>query len=552
MTPYIVGASTLAIIVAVLFIFWAVLVWTMHCKPQLGFLSGSPMTNASRAPKPVRTTFGFSMGGVFIALLFLVIKAIPYTNQAATLMHTGAQDANQKATEGLSILNQVDAIGRNMTSISTASLNFTTVCPNGDLVPVLGNSADLLNAQTLVTKVEQMLNSSLPTYRQQLQAAQMASSKATSALNTYLKIPVKVVYWLPGMLLSLTFLVGLTLAILNKSPTPFQTTQTNILFPIFFLWLTITAILASAISVYAPVTADFCSGGDSTNSASGSPLGSILEILQQQGYSPTSAEYKAALYYGTECSGTDPLQQYFQFQGTLDSALTEVQGAMSSVQSSSLGMAGLSLLCCGSTTCLSPTFADLNALVTDLQSLSTLATQAKTLLDCETSISPLYQDAVNQGTCNLSMIAASWMLSILLVVTFLGMIAFTLRSALLHLVVVVSSKDEGRDRSSKSRSNKRPSAPVYDDHEDEDEHPVMTKRSWVEMQKSREIFAPAPEEKYIEPEEEPYESGNNNPYGTTNLRSQSTNTKPRSWETVTELDSRVSELDAAPPVLKLY
>ena len=154
MTPYIVGASTLAIIVAVLFIFWAVLVWTMHCKPQLGFLSGSPMTNASRASKPVRTTFGFSMGGVFIALLFLVIKAIPYTNQAATLMHTGAQDANQKATEGLSILNQVDAIGRNMTSISTASLNFTTVCPNGDLIPVLGNSADLLNAQTLVTKVD--------------------------------------------------------------------------------------------------------------------------------------------------------------------------------------------------------------------------------------------------------------------------------------------------------------------------------------------------------------------------------------------------------------
>jgi len=226
---------------------------------------------------------------------------------------------------------------------------------------------------------------------------------------------------------------------------------------------------------------------------------------------------------------------------------------MSSVQSSSLGIAGLSLLCCRSTPCLNPTFADLNVLVDSLQSLSTLATQAKTLLDCETSISPLYQDAINQGTCNLSMIAASWMLAILLIVTFLGMIAFTLRSALLHLVIVVSSKDERRNRSSKSRSNKRPSAPVYDDHGDEDENPVMTKRSWVEMQKSREIFVPAPEEKYIEPEEEElYGSGNNNPYGTTNLRSQSTNTKPRTWETVTELDSRVSELDAAPPVLKLY
>lgn len=222
---------------------------------------------------------------------------------------------------------------------------------------------------------------------------------------------------------------------------------------------------------------------------------------------------------------------------------------LDAVASSSLGIQGLSLLCCGNVNCLKPAITDMNSFVSSLESLSALSAQAEALLDCPTSISPLFQSTLNEGTCDLSMIATAWTLGTLLIVSILGMLVFTLRSAIFTLNRDKSPSDEEEeDDDGGYAPNKgfRQSPTAYDDDEDDYEHPVMTKRSWVEMQKSRDISM-FPTEKYLS-----HIDNNNPPYNpyATDVARISTN-KPRSWETViSDLESRASQSDAAPPILK--
>jgi hypothetical protein len=228
----------------------------------------------------------------------------------------------------------------------------------------------------------------------------------------------------------------------------------------------------------------------------------------------------------------------------LDATLGETQQALDAVASSTLGVKGLSLLCCGNASCLKPTIAELKSFMSDLESLSTLVTQAQTLLDCKASISPMFQSTLNEGTCNLSMRATAWTLGTLLIVSVFGMAMFTLRSALFTLKNKTPSDDDYDLELYKQKKVSKQTRPTDFDDE-EDEHPVMTKRSWVEMQKSREISM-LPKETYINHLDDPEPF---NPYK--DVRQGSRSKQPRSWETImSDLDSRESQSDAAPPILK--
>lgn len=312
---YSVGSSTLAIVLCCFFVMWAVLVGTMHCKPHLGFISGAPMkatstsgtTTSSRRslctiPRSVRAIFALSNASVLVALVLLLSKGFPYVQESSTVLQSSFHQLDDTATKGLDIMDQVESLGYNITSTPLANMNFTDLCPNGDLAPTLGNTLDLANATTLIKKVNASLQADLPKYQRGLQATQHYSSLGASALATFLKIPLKVLYWLPLTLLCTTFLIGVALASIDRSPSTFQSVQSNILLPIFFIGIALSTALAAAISIYGAAAADFCSGTAATASGTtitASPLGTLLQIMQQQGYTPTDTEYQSLLYYGT-------------------------------------------------------------------------------------------------------------------------------------------------------------------------------------------------------------------------------------------------------------
>lgn len=308
---YTVGSSTFAIVLCCLFVLWAVLVGTMHCKPHLGFVSGAPMkvTNSTGSnnrslclARSVRAIFVLSNVSILVALILLLSKGLPYVQESSTVLQSSLHQLDDTATKGLEIMDQVESLGNNITSTPLANMNFTDLCPNGDLAPTLGNALDLANATTLIKKVNASLQADLPKYQRGLQATQHYSSLGASALATFLKVPFKALYWLPLTLLCTTFLIGVALVSIDKSPWPFQSVQSNILMPIFFIGITLSTALAAAISIYGAAAADFCYGTATTASGRNitySPLGTLLQIMRQQGYTPTDTEYKSLVYYGT-------------------------------------------------------------------------------------------------------------------------------------------------------------------------------------------------------------------------------------------------------------
>ena len=248
------------------------------------------------------------------------------------------------------------------------------------------------------------------------------------------------------------------------------------------------------------------------------------------------------------CRGDDPFQSFLEYKSQLDTALQGAEKVTNVI--SNYGVGSLSLLCGKD---LSSTVASLNILVANVKELSILADRVETLLDCE-RMNVVYVQTFDEGACSLAMQAAVWMLGILVFITVSGMVVFTLRSSLFHLRMrcqsdvdtpsLVDPEDAGdyakaqaydfddyplashTDKSSESKHS-HPGHPEYDYNVDE---PVLTKRSWVQLQTSREVSI----------------ANQSSPNETDAYRQSS---RPRSWETVTEVDNR-SEADAAPPCLK--
>jgi hypothetical protein len=75
----------------------------------------------------------------------------------------------------------------------------------------------------------------------------------------------------------------------------------------------------------------------------------------------------------------------------------------------------------------------LELLVDNLNSLLDLVQRTRELMDCTSSISPILQQTFNVGVCTLSMVAATWMLTLLLLITITGVLVISFRSALFHL-----------------------------------------------------------------------------------------------------------------------
>jgi hypothetical protein len=125
----------------------------------------------------------------------------------------------------------------------------------------------------------------------------------------------------------------------------------------------------------------------------------------------------------------------YQFYPVVNFGLGTAEGIVNRVGSSSLGVSGLSLLCCGTTQCLQPTFYSLELLVENLKSLLNLVQRTRELLDCTSSISPILQQTFNMGVCTLSITAVTWMLILLLLLTITGVLVISFRSALFHLQI---------------------------------------------------------------------------------------------------------------------
>jgi hypothetical protein len=256
---YLVGASSVSIIVLSSFLVWVLMTWILHLHPQrVGFLSGAQMTlpSSSRLPRVVRTIFSLVLGVFILSLMIMLSSAFPKVNKAADTIYSGIDAIDAVVAEELTILDQMQAIGKTIIPLKMIlASNLTNYCPSGDLRSLFGDESNYTSVQRAIDDFESLLEDELPYYEQLLSSLHAILSKALQARPIFFKLFFSILYCAPLMLLSATFVLGIIRAWKSISPLPFQSAQKNVLLPLFSLWTAISCVFVCLLFIYSILNA---------------------------------------------------------------------------------------------------------------------------------------------------------------------------------------------------------------------------------------------------------------------------------------------------------
>lgn len=129
-----------------------------------------------------------------------------------------------------------------------------TICPNGDIVPIVGDfSFDKIT--NYIDELDSFIDNDLQTIKGDLQSVLSGTETVSNGLSRYLGFPYKPIYWLPLLLIPTTFAIGTILAWKERSPLSFRSIQSNVLLPIFLIWIGLSCFLGAAIAYYGVMNA---------------------------------------------------------------------------------------------------------------------------------------------------------------------------------------------------------------------------------------------------------------------------------------------------------
>jgi ABC-type multidrug transport system fused ATPase/permease subunit len=257
---YLVGASSVSIIVLSSFLVWVLMTWILHLHPQrVGFLSGAHMTlpSSSRLSRVVRTIFTLVLGVFILSLMIMLSSAFPKVNKAADTIYSGINAIDALVAEELTILDQMQAIGKTIIPLKMIlASNLTNYCPSSDdLSSLFGEESNYTSVQRAIDDFENILDDELPYYKQLLSSLHAILSKAKQARPIFFKLSFSILYCTPLMLLSAAFVLGIIRAWKSISPLPFQTAQKNVLLPLFSLWTAISCVFICLVFIYSILNA---------------------------------------------------------------------------------------------------------------------------------------------------------------------------------------------------------------------------------------------------------------------------------------------------------
>lgn len=99
------------------------------------------------------------------------------------------------------------------------------------------------------------------------------------------------------VVIDIFLILGVLLSRNNIASNPYQCVARYVLIPTFCVVLILSALATYSFGAGAIVNADFCAGGDYTVYPSGSPVGSMEEIMKQLGVRPNDVVYQSFQYY---------------------------------------------------------------------------------------------------------------------------------------------------------------------------------------------------------------------------------------------------------------
>jgi len=370
----------------------------------------------------------FLLCGILVLILCGIILglALPVTQQAVSAISSLNADAKVLIYEGMTVSDPLFRIEGDLEDMKVLSLlNTSDLCPGVE-------KSHLLNETGIMDAVKGII-SAFDEVRFYLNSDNL--NEASADLGEVLTISDDVDgfvgwitdnYWLPKMFV--LFLSVFTVFLIggawcsrnNKSTPPLRFMLAYFITPLFVLVLLGGLVTTCGIAAVTIMNADFCSGGDYP----GSPEGTVMESLREQGFSEGDLVYDSFIYYQSGCLKGSP----FDFLSVYQS---EVSGATASsaqflASATALGTDVINDECNGDGEAM---IDNIRKLGQSLDVISDSIQRSESMVKCN-RVGPIYRQVFHGSTCAESVYGLSCMFAAYFAICVFGMVMVSLRAAL--------------------------------------------------------------------------------------------------------------------------
>ncbi|CAB9521789.1 expressed unknown protein [Seminavis robusta] len=540
---YLIGISTVALILACIFLCWLLFLLMLKCcggKSRVGFLSGAqydattPTGDVNRRPTRGRVVFGLSAIGMITFTMLMVFLGLPGLENMSSDLSDGADLGADILRDGETATGAFVAGSRRIlatrdVAVESLKLAFRTgktIAPAAEIVdPLLLNSTATTNATNATESSPNHLNFAVQNKVRRvldsLEAINETAQKEGSDLIDTLEAGEERFRTLSDslddvdlMTLQISMGVGLILlpfvlllimiAVASGVKNSCLQCFTFFLIPLFVALILFLLIMTALAAISGILNADFChSGFDNTHDST------LLEILTQSGSDRDSFAFRSTTYVLRNCvPPTEPIAYPLDFMEAFE---TKIRVAVENVATLSeeietLGVEKLSQDLKFDVASMQEELATFEERVAE--SIETVG-YALADLGCE-RLREIYDIAIGEAICDYT--GVLWTFFSFLAMTFFACLMLTFRAVLFpvssHLPVVGSdelensAKDKGEEDDSKDSegtgTGAEPSADEFMDEPEGDEPEGSTNEDQGETERG-EDGDPEPSPEYAVP-----------------------------------------------------
>lgn len=378
---------------------------------------------------------------VLISCGIILGLALPVTQHAVSAISSLNADAKVLIYEGVTVSDSLSRIEGNLEDTKVHSLlNTSQLCPGA-------GSSYLLNETGIIDAVDD-IQAAFAEMRIYLNRENL--NDASADLREVLTISDDVDSfvgwitekdWQPKMfvlflsIFTVFMIIGAWCSRNNKSTEPLRCMLAYLITPAFVFVLFGGLVATCGIAAVTIMNADFCSGGDYP----GSPEGTVMEILGEQGFVHGDKVYDSFAYYQNSCLGESPFDFLSDYQSKVSGAI--VSSAAFLTRATDLGVDVISLECGSNSETI---IENIRQLGQSLDVISDSIRRSLSMVKCN-RVGPIFRQVFHGSTCAESVYGLSCMFAAYFAICIFGMSMVSLRAAMYRRLVPEKRREGNTD-----------------------------------------------------------------------------------------------------------
>lgn len=468
---YAVGICIMAIIIATFFLGYGILLLAFKCccGGVLGFLGGAPY-KSQRTAQGGRIIFGVS--GILFIIFTLTLIFLGYGNLESTtdelsegvdVVNRIFEDAGSRLTQFLGFVDQAlvrknaavakledvfeltaDGVATLADKLNDTSLPFELA--NGTVVEAVGDKLEAVGDQigdavdeakytfnninlrdkaeeilALLNQIDDFIQEPAGELDSVVRKGQNLTSNVSDGLSDVKLRRLQIGFGVPFTIVPFVMLVLMGMVAMGHGGPTMNTITSYVMLPILSILTAFLVILTLGFAIGGIVNGDFCSGGQEKT-----PEETLTQIMIARQIEPTRLQYQMAEYmiYGCDITTPNPMDEFTNFEERIEKATTQLKDFDVTIQE--IGIENIARR-------LNKNMDDFEGIMESLRERSKdmggLLLKVLDGLACLT-IYAIYNEVVNDATCDKSLKGLTWAFASLLIMSLSGMMMLTFRSVL--------------------------------------------------------------------------------------------------------------------------